>query len=415
MSRFFSDRGFSRSFRIRTDDGTPKMGENAGMKLLVKSFPPFRTFCPFWICLGFLAFSSILLWNCSEVLASDPIPTIKEGTEKIESYKSRFGRKRPVIAVIGENEYTELTDFLVPYGILKQAEIADVHALSTNPGPIRFFPALVLETGETLSAFDSKYPEGADYVVVPAMHNSENPVVSSWLKSQASKGATLLGICDGVWILAHSGLLQEKAATGHWYSFSDLEKKFPSTKWIRNRRYVIDGKIITTTGVTASIPVSLALVEAVAGKEKALSVASKFGASGWDRNHKSEDFHLGPDSIWTVVKNTLLIWSHKEIPIIVSENADEVGLALVADAYSRTYRSTAISVSENKKQIRTKGGLILHPDKDRKDLDPSETALEYYNSIPANKSLDRALMEIAERFGKTTAAFVALQIEYAWR
>jgi len=42
--------------------------------------------------------------------------------ERIEPYRPRFGRTRPLIAVVGENSGTELTDFTIPYGVLSRSE-----------------------------------------------------------------------------------------------------------------------------------------------------------------------------------------------------------------------------------------------------------------------------------------------------
>ena len=43
-------------------------------------------------------------------------------------------RRRPLIAIIGVNDATETTDYLMPYGILRRADVADVVALATKPG-----------------------------------------------------------------------------------------------------------------------------------------------------------------------------------------------------------------------------------------------------------------------------------------
>ena len=43
-------------------------------------------------------------------------------------------RRRPLIAIVGINDATETTDYLMPYGILRRADVADVVALATGPG-----------------------------------------------------------------------------------------------------------------------------------------------------------------------------------------------------------------------------------------------------------------------------------------
>ncbi len=332
--------------------------------------------------------------------------------EKIQLYQPRFDRKRPVIAIVGENEYTELTDYIVPYSILKESGAAEVFALSTKPGTIRMFPSLQIEVQNTISRFDSLFPEGADYVIVPAVHNSENPDLLQWIQTQASKGATIVGICDGAWVLANAGLLKGHRATGHWYSFDKLEAKFTDTKWIRNRRYVADGKIITTTGITASIPISLALVETIAGKQSADLVAKKFGETDWSSTHTSSDFQLGARNIFTAAKNLLAFWFYEDVGIPVSQDMDELTLALVADAYSRTYKTKAFSISENNEPVRTKRGLVLIPDKIKTSSDLPDRILGNIGEQPAVPTLNQTLKDIESLYGLDTANFVALQMEY---
>ena len=46
-------------------------------------------------------------------------------------------RQRPLIAIVGINDATEVTDYLMPYGILRRADVADVVALPTEPGPVK--------------------------------------------------------------------------------------------------------------------------------------------------------------------------------------------------------------------------------------------------------------------------------------
>ncbi|MEZ0171258.1 hypothetical protein [Microvirga sp. TS319] len=54
-------------------------------------------------------------------------------------------RPRPLIAVIGINDATETTDYLMPTGILRRADVAHVVALATKAGPVTLFPVLTVE------------------------------------------------------------------------------------------------------------------------------------------------------------------------------------------------------------------------------------------------------------------------------
>ena len=340
------------------------------------------------------------------------VTTASNAAESIAPYHARLGRSHPLIAVAGQTRGTETTDYLVPYGVLAQSGAAQVIALGTRAGPIQLMPALKIEPQATLAEFDARFSDGADYVIVPAVHEPDDPTLVDWVRAQARKGAVIVGVCDGVWVVANAGLLNGRRATGHWYSLNRLEHKFGDTRWVRNRRYVADDSVVTTTGVTASIPVSLALVEAITGRDRATEVASELGAQDWSAAHNSDDFALNYGYVLTAAHNELSFWSHERVGVPVSSGVDEIALALITDAYSRTYRSQALSVSDSQSLIRTRRGLLLLPDVAVGTSEVPDRMLPRFNFSAPVRALDWALDGIAKAYGEPTAAFVALQIEY---
>jgi putative intracellular protease/amidase len=329
----------------------------------------------------------------------------------LPAYSSRFDRQKPIIAVVGENTFTELTDYVVPYGILSEANVADVFALATQDGALQMFPALRLQPQATVSKFDVQFPNGADYVIVPAVHHSDDPDLIKWILEQSNKGATIVGVCDGVRVLANAGLLHEHKAVGHWYSFDKLADEFPTTDWVKNTRYIADKKIVTTTGVTASIPVSIALIEAIAGTEKANDVAQGLGIDYWGTEHKSNKFKLNAKHIWVAASNWLSFWSKEKIAIPITDGVDEVTLALMADSYSRTYRSKALALSKTQSEVVSKHGLTILIDEGQDETSFSRV-IELEDNIKAGDILDTTLKDIERLYGLGTAKFVALQLEY---
>ncbi len=97
-------------------------------------------------------------------------------------------RQRPLIAIVGINDSTETTDYLMPYGILRRADVADVIMLATEPGPVSLIPALTVEPQATIADFDARHPDGADYVVVPAMSRDDDAAALQWIRGQAARG-----------------------------------------------------------------------------------------------------------------------------------------------------------------------------------------------------------------------------------
>ncbi|MFC5357791.1 DJ-1/PfpI family protein [Azospirillum himalayense] len=346
-----------------------------------------------------------------DALARAEVPQGGNANFNIPVHSARFSRQKPIVAVVAENSFTELTDYVIPFGVLSASGTASVFALATQQGPVQLFPALKVQPQATTAQFDARFPEGADFVIVPAVHRVDDATLIAWIRSQAEKGATIVGVCDGVWVVANAGLLHGKSAVGHWYSIDDLKAKFPETHFLRNRRYLADGNIVTTTGVTASIPVSIALVEAIAGRERAAAVAQHLGIKDWGASHRGEGFSLTLSSIVTAATNWLAFWLHEDIEIPVTHGTDEIALALAADAYSRTYRSAAYAQSTTSEPITTRYGLAVLPER-VVGLNRGSRTVELPVNVPAALMLDETLRRIRNTYGAATEDFVSLQMEY---
>ncbi|MGE0499547.1 MAG: DJ-1/PfpI family protein [Rhizobiaceae bacterium] len=320
-------------------------------------------------------------------------------------------RERPLIAILGINDKTETTDYLMPYGILKRADVADVVALSTGPGPVTLYPALTVQADQTIAEFDAAHPDGADYVIVPAMEPHDDAVALAWIRSQSNKGATVIGVCVGATVVGAAGLLDGRQATTHWYSLDQLREETPSLEYVADRRFVADGDVATTTGITASMPMMLTLIEAIAGRARAESVAAELGIASWDARHASAAFRLNRPFAMTVLGNVFAFWNREERGIALTPGIDEVSLAMVADSWSRTYRSQAVTFAPTTDPVPTLSGLAIVPDRAASDW-PADGRVPDFADAPPARALDRTLRQIAERYGERTADVVAMQLEY---
>ncbi|MEK7946257.1 DJ-1/PfpI family protein [Pigmentiphaga sp. YJ18] len=322
-------------------------------------------------------------------------------------------RKRPLVAVVGINDATETTDYLMPTGILRRAGVADVVSLSTGPGPVKLFPALTVQADATLARFDAQHPAGADYVIVPAMSRDDDPAVLAWLQEQSRKGATILGVCAGAKVVAAAGLLDGKRATTHWYYLQDMLAKHPSIAYVADRRVVSDRGVATSTGISASMPMMLILIEAMAGRQKAEAVARDLGLASWDIRHTSQAFRQTRAFTTTVLGNLLAFWNRERVGVELQPGMDEVSLALAADAWSRTYRSRAVSFAEASPAVETRNKVRVIPDVASAGQPPAWHLAPFTDQRPA-QALDQTLQAIAMRYGARTAHVVALQLEYPW-
>lgn len=317
------------------------------------------------------------------------------------------GRSRPVVVVLAENAGTETTDFVVPYGVLKEAEVADVVTVSTDPGTVTLVPALRVRADMTLAQFDAETPAGADIVVVPAMKRNDSPDVLNWVRAQAEKGAAFVSICEGAWVVANAGLLEGKSATTHWFALDSIAKRFPGTTWVRDSRWVVSGNVMTTTGVSASIPASLALIESIAGRPAAERTAKSLGVNAWTIEHNTSSFSWTAKHVTVAVTNWLAWWRHETVEMPVEGGFDEISMAMAADTWSRTYRSQALATGASG-IVQSRRGLHIETEmasSHRHFVLPKPTSA---NTLARIEALDA----VANHYGDATADLVALGLEH---
>ena len=319
----------------------------------------------------------------------------------------KAGRARPLVVVLADNAGAETTDFAIPYGVLKESGVAEVRSVATGPGVIKLMPSLKVLADQTTTQFDKAEPAGADIVIVPAQMKPKSPELAAWLRAQAAKGATIVSICEGARVLANAGLLHDRRATTHWSALKGLAKAHPDTTWVRDRRYVQDGRIISTTGVSASIPASLALVEAIAGRAAAQATADRIGVREWSAAHRTADFQVTAADYRHGLATLAAFWAHETVEAPIANGTDEVGLALRADTWSRSYRTKVVTTRPGLAAVRSRHGLTLLPD--------TEPRVGRYilpsHPTPAAE-IDGSLAAMTKRYGPRAARLAKLGLEY---
>jgi transcriptional regulator GlxA family with amidase domain len=369
-----------------------------------------------WGALGaaalFAAIGGAWLLTLPAAAAADGAPPLPVGEpEAILRALKPQKRERPLIAIVGINDTSETTDYLMPYGILRRADVADVFLVAAEPGPVKLDPALTVEPQATIAEFDTRHPEGADYVIVPKMSRDDDEQVLTWLRTQASRGAMVIGVCAGAKVVGAAGLLDGRRATTHWYFVEELLEMNPAVRYVPDRRIVVDTGVATTTGITASMPLALTLIEAIAGREAAEAVGRDLGLASWDARHDSSEFQFTRPFALAAILNTAAFWKREEMGIELTPGIDEVSLALVADAWSRTYRSHAVTFSADGGTQVSRNGVRIVADRAAASW-PDEHLIPAIGGRQPAPALDDALRAISARDGTRTAEFVAMQLEY---
>ncbi|WP_222130024.1 DJ-1/PfpI family protein [Bordetella genomosp. 13] len=116
-----------------------------------------------------------------------------------------------------------------------------------------------------------------DVLIVPGgmgtRREVDNPSFIAAIRQLAQRTPHVASVCTGSAVLAKTGLLDGHQATTNKRAYQWATSQGPDVRWVRQARWVEDGKYFTSSGVSAGIDMSLALIERLFGKEAALQVA----------------------------------------------------------------------------------------------------------------------------------------------
>jgi transcriptional regulator GlxA family with amidase domain len=115
-----------------------------------------------------------------------------------------------------------------------------------------------------------------DILVVPGGKGAReqarfDPEILSFVRAHAGR-MPIASVCTGALILAEAGLLKRRKATTHWSALDTL-RQYPGVEVKAGVRFVRDGSIATSAGISAGIDLALAIVRDVYGEETAKQVA----------------------------------------------------------------------------------------------------------------------------------------------
>ena len=173
----------------------------------------------------------------------------------------------------------EVLDFAGPYEVFTTASRVFKRQQPDSPDPFTVFmvaqTTTPVRTRAGLKVFPDyhflNHPE-IDLLLIPGgvvTSELEKPELIRWILDTAEKASLTASICTGAFLLAKAGLLDGKSATTHWEDIADLRAMFPAVQVVEQRRWVDEGTIVTSAGISAGIDMSLHLVERIVDRELA--------------------------------------------------------------------------------------------------------------------------------------------------
>lgn len=312
---------------------------------------------------------------------------------------------RPLVVLLADQRGTVATDLLAPYAIFRESGAVDVKVAAPAAAPARLTPGLAWVAPQaTLDQIDAG--PRPDVIIVPAMSVEDDPARSAWLRAQLARGVRIVSICNGAKVLAAAGLLDGRQATIHWYSRAKAAKAWPKVAWRTDARWVDDGPVTTTAGISASEPAALDILRDLAGEAVMRRTAASLSLPLPDPRHDGSDYRLTLRGMVQVVANRALVWRHEKVAVPLAPGFDEIAFGTALDAWSRTYRSTAWATGAPRTVSRH--GLAVY----RSATPPQR--FDRSVALPAPDVMLATFDQVRRAYGETTARFVALQFEHPY-
>lgn len=149
----------------------------------------------------------------------------------------------------------------------------DLTVCAERPGSIATLSGFSLDVPNDLSALRE-----ADTVIVPAWADPDTPPSPELVEALCAahaRGARMVGLCLGAFVLAEAGLLDGRTASTHWIWADDFAARFPAVRLDRDVLYVDEGNMLTSAGTAAAIDCCLHLLRRDHGAEIANKVARR--------------------------------------------------------------------------------------------------------------------------------------------
>ncbi len=119
-------------------------------------------------------------------------------------------------------------------------------------------------------------------LVIPAQSDA-TAATKDWIRKVAKNADVVMSVCTGAFVLASTGLLNGRAATTHHGNYYNFATQFPEVKVKRGARFVEDGNLASSGGLSSGIDLALRVVERYFGREVAEDTAlnMEYQGEGW--------------------------------------------------------------------------------------------------------------------------------------
>ncbi|WP_134686949.1 DJ-1/PfpI family protein [Brevibacillus migulae] len=268
---------------------------------------------------------------------------------------------KPTVAVVLGSPITEIFDFMVPYELFAMTDAYNVYAVAPNHEVTSLTGGLDIIPHYSFAEMDRLLGKSPDLIVVPYMpmvDEMKYQPVRKWLKKHAN--TEILSICSGAMNLADAGLLNGKSSTIHWRIVDQVKRNYPDTDWVRDRRYIQEGNMMNSAGLTSGIDAVLRVISQHLGEPTAEKIANEINYPSYHfvENAEVEPFYID----WTEAiyyLNLAFQFDKEKIGVLLYDGMEEGALASVFDTYAPLGTTKMFTLTNEDRTIVTKHNLNL--------------------------------------------------------
>lgn len=193
-------------------------------------------------------------------------------------------RRRLGVVVFPVFELLDVFGPLEMFGLLPDK--IEIAVVAEKPGPVTSAQGPQLVAGH---GFGDCPP--LDLLLVPGgfgtRREATNAALLGFLRERAARAEVTMSVCSGSLLLAAAGVLDGRRATTNKMFFGEIAAAAPAVQWVREARWVVDGPVVTSSGVSAGIDMALAVIAALFGTKTAedLALVAEYEwhrDAGWD-------------------------------------------------------------------------------------------------------------------------------------
>jgi transcriptional regulator GlxA family with amidase domain len=189
----------------------------------------------------------------------------------------------------------EMLDLFGPLEMfsLVPREHLEIHLVAEQEGPVPAAMGMEISGPKVVADYGFSEAPPLDILLLPGgvgtLGELENPKILGFIRERSKAALITASVCSGSAILAKAGVLDGHRATSNKQLFALATAQSDQVQWIDTARWVDDGAVITSSGVSAGMDMSLAIIQRLWGETRAREIAA-FAEYSWHEDPEDDPF-----------------------------------------------------------------------------------------------------------------------------